>query len=477
MQDVVISALNQLCADTGVHTGRAANDKYIVDQDCPEGPAGKRLSEDEFYKLQTEMFQFALPYHLVNKFYRVTFEAGGKRIELCCELEWHAHFAKRMFGELKYSPGKLPDLIIWNFPSFQSKEGRLANKTFIACYFGAQEIIPMVLIAGTKYAGEIKKSVFSYLSYSLPKESNILPMHSSVSTYGRFFKSTNVFFGLSGTGKTTLSASNNMKLLGDDEHGWDDKGLFNFEKGCYAKAIDLSPQGEPLIWKAVNSPDTILENVILDGAGMPVFSDRSKTENTRAAYSLDKIDNSYPIGKHLRHPDNIIMLTCDAFGVLPGVSKLSHGAALFHFASGYTAKVAGTEKGLTEPTAVFSRCFGAPFMPLPLQNYLDLFSQKLNKHKPNVWLINTGWVGGPPGVGKRSSLQATRQIVQSIVDGSLKSASTQHNDVFNLDVVRGTYNFEPKADWADGIAYDNASQKLVKLFQNNAEQLGIKSII
>lgn len=470
MQDVVISALGQICADTGVHTGRAANDKYIVDQDCPEGPAGKRLSEDEYFQLQDEMFEFAVPKQ--NELYSVQFEAGGKRVELLCELEWHAEFAKRMFGELPNR--EVPDFIIWDFPSFQAKRCSLANKTFIACYFGSSNIIPMVLIGGTKYAGEIKKSVFSYLSYVLPKN-NILPMHSSVSTYG--ITSTNVFFGLSGTGKTTLSASGDMKLLGDDEHGWDDKGLFNFEKGCYAKAIDLSPEGEPLIWNAVNSPGAILENVTLDTTGTPVFSDRSKTENTRAAYSLNKIKNSYLAGTHLNHPHNIIMLTCDAFGVLPGVSKLSYEAALFHFASGYTAKVAGTEKGLTEPTAVFSRCFGAPFMPLPLQSYLDLFEKKLNKYRPNVWLINTGWVGGPPGVGKRSSLEATREIVTSIVNGSLKHAVTQYNELFNLAVVSGTYNFKPKAAWVDGPAYDIAASKLVSLFRKNARELGIKSFI
>lgn len=473
MQDVVISALGQLCADTGVHTGRAANDKYIVDQDCPEGPAGKRLSEDEYDQLQTEMFNFAA--QLKNK-YVVQFIAAGRKIELVCELEWHAEFAKNMFGENTFAD--IPDFVIWDFPSFQAKQGRLANKTFIACSFGGHtnswNVSPMVLISGTKYAGEIKKSVFSYLSYVLPKN-DILPMHSSVSTYG--ISSTNVFFGLSGTGKTTLSASGDMKLLGDDEHGWDDRGLFNFEKGCYAKAIDLSPEGEPLIWKAVNSPGTILENVTLDSAGRPVFTDRSKTENTRAAYPLSKIQNSYPVGAHLNHPTNIIMLTCDAFGVLPGVSKLSYEAALFHFASGYTAKVAGTEKGLTEPTAVFSRCFGAPFMPLPLQSYLDLFEKKLNKHRPNVWLINTGWVGGPPGVGKRSSLAETRKIVQSIVDGSLKRAVTQRNELFNLDVVSGTYNFKPKSTWADGPAYDVAASKLVSLFRQNARELGIKSFI
>lgn len=470
MQDVVVSALGQLCADTGVHTGRAANDKYIVDLECPEGPAGKRLTEDEYFQLQNEMFEFAVPKR--DELYSVQFLAGGKRVELLCELEWHVQFAKNMFGEIPSTDS--PDFIIWDFPSFQAKRGRLANKTVIACYFGSDKIIPMVLIGGTKYAGEIKKSVFSYLSYILPKN-GILPMHSSVSTYG--ISSTNVFFGLSGTGKTTLSASGDMKLLGDDEHGWDDRGLFNFEKGCYAKAIDLSPEGEPLIWKAVNSPGTILENVTLDSAGRPVFTDRSKTENTRAAYPLSKIQNSYPVGAHLNHPTNIIMLTCDAFGVLPGVSKLSYEAALFHFASGYTAKVAGTEKGLTEPTAVFSRCFGAPFMPLPLQSYLDLFEKKLNKHRPNVWLINTGWVGGPPGVGKRSSLSETRKIVQSIVDGSLKHPMTQHDSIFNLNVVVGTYNFEPRKAWADVKAYDIAAQKLVSLFRNNAQELGIKSLI
>jgi phosphoenolpyruvate carboxykinase (ATP) len=192
---------------------------------------------------------------------------------------------------------------------------------------------------------------------------------------------------------------------------------------------------------------------------------------------LSKIQNSYPVGAHLNHPTNIIMLTCDAFGVLPGVSKLSYEAALFHFASGYTAKVAGTEKGLTEPTAVFSRCFGAPFMPLPLQSYLYLFEKKLNKHKPNVWLINTGWVGGPPGVGKRSSLSETRQIVQSIVNGTLKYAVVRHNSVFNLNVVYKTYNFDPREAWADGAAYDAAAQKLVSLFRDNAQELGIKSFL
>lgn len=485
MQDVVVSALGQLCADTGVHTGRAANDKYIVDLDCPEGPAGKRLSKEVYEALHSEMFHYGLS-TLCGSLYTVKFIADNKKITLVCELEWHAEFAKRMFGEASFDSA--PDLYIFNFPSFQAKNGPLTNKTFIACWFSQNRQLPIaeVLIGGTKYAGEIKKSVFSYLSYVLPQQ-GVLPMHSSVSVsygsdpYGKDDFAINVFFGLSGTGKTTLSAGSDMRLLGDDEHGWDDYGLFNFEKGCYAKVIDLSPQGEPLIWKAVNSPGTILENVVLDHNGVPNFMDRSKTENTRAAYSLDKIDNAFPIGTKLLHPTNIIMLTCDAFGVLPGVARLSYEAALFHFASGYTAKVAGTEKGLTEPTAVFSRCFGAPFMPLPLQTYLDLFEKKLRKHKPEVWLINTGWVGGPPGVGQRSSLSATRQIIKSIVDGDagvyLSQAPVKYHHLFKCGVPKGTYNNDPRTAWSDTAAYDMAAQKLISLFRDNAKQLGIKSYL
>jgi len=369
------------------------------------------------------------------------------------------------------------DLTIIDVPDLQVKLPELRSSTFIACDF----INGFVLIGGTNYAGEIKKSVFSFLAYKFPEE-NILPMHSSVTASSNGNDSCNceghcncagknvtVFFGLSGTGKTTLSANKGSRLLGDDEHGWSGDGVFNFETGCYAKVIDLSEKNEPAIWNACNQHLTVLENVRMTDNRRIDFMDRTLTENTRAAYQLNRIQGALPNNLVVTHPRNIIMLTCDAFGVLPAVAKLNKFSAAYHFVMGYTAKVAGTEKGTTEPTATFSCCFGAPFMLKNVMVYADLLMKRIDEHQPDIFLVNTGWFGGGYGVGNRISIQETRKIIDNIVSGQYKNAPCKLNKTFNLNVIEGSFNEDPRSSWNDKKSYDDMAKELVEKFRENAK--------
>jgi phosphoenolpyruvate carboxykinase (ATP) len=343
------------------------------------------------------------------------------------------------------------------------------SQTVILADFEAK----LVLIGGTEYAGEIKKSIFTGMNYLLPKQ-NVLSMHCSAN-YGRNRDDVALFFGLSGTGKTTLSNDVERTLIGDDEHGWSDQGVFNLEGGCYAKVIRLDPVGEPLIHAAMRRFGTILENVVYDSHTRRVdVDDDSITENTRASYPISHILNATRDGMG-GHPKHVIFLTADAFGILPPVSRLTRDQALYHFLSGYTARVAGTERGVKEPTPVFSACFGAPFMPHHPDVYARLLGEKLDRHGTQVWMVNTGWTGGPYGEGDRIKLSYTRKMVSSILVGGLDYAEMDIDPYFGLEVPRSVRDvpaevLKPRATWKDGAAYDEQAQKLVGMFANNFRQ-------
>jgi phosphoenolpyruvate carboxykinase (ATP) len=324
----------------------------------------------------------------------------------------------------------------------------------------------IVLIGGTQYAGEMKKSMFGVMNFLLPG-SGIFPMHCSANTGDH--GDTTLFFGLSGTGKTTLSADPNRKLIGDDEHGWSDNGTFNFEGGCYAKCINLSQEAEPEIWNAIR-PGAVLENVILND-NIPDYDDNTLTENTRVAYPLDYIPGAV-IPSTGGHPKVIVFLTADALGVLPPVSRLTKESAMYHFMSGYTSKLAGTERGIKEPKSVFSECFGAPFMPRPASVYAKLLGEKINQHNTVVYLVNTGWSGGPYGIGKRIKIKYSRAMITAALSGKLDSVKYRHDDTFNLDIPTAIDDvpsevLDPKNTWIDKEAYDASAKKLSQMFVEN----------
>jgi phosphoenolpyruvate carboxykinase (ATP) len=360
-----------------------------------------------------------------------------------------------------------PEFTVINFPSFTAVPERDGTRspTFILVDFSQR----LVLIGGTSYAGETKKSIFSILNYLLPQR-GVMSMHCSANVGDA--GDVAIFFGLSGTGKTTLSADPERKLVGDDEHGWSDDGVFNFEGGCYAKVIRLSPTAEPDIYRTTGMFGTILENVAYDPETREIdLDDASKTENTRASYPLESIPNIMPEG-FAGHPRNIIMLTADAFGVLPPVSRLSPEQAMYHFISGYTAKVAGTERGVTEPQATFSACFGAPFMVLHPGVYADLLAQKMNEHSASCWLINTGWSGGPYGEGKRMEIKYTRAMIRAILTGKLAGVETRPDPIFGVGIPVSVPDVPaevliPRNTWKDKEAYDQKARHLARLFNEN----------
>lgn len=470
--EACIASNGQLCVATGQHTGRAAEDKYIVNSSyklaelVEYGVAGKACPPERFENLASRI----QAYLHGRKVYVVDLFAGPIKCRVITELAWHALFVSNLF-QTSPEPFKSDEdvhLTIVAVPGCTSGGKTLGFRSDTAIVSHLEE--GTVLIVGTAYAGEIKKSIFSFASFVLSLQ-NDLPMHSSV-TAKISGESSVVFFGLSGTGKTTLSAESNdpqRGLLGDDEHVWIENGIYNIENGCYAKAINLSPEKEPQIHKACSSFMTVLENVMLNADRSPDFASSHVTENTRAAYPLSVIEGSLKSGQIVNHPEHIIMLTCDAYGVLPSVASLSHEAAVYHFLSGYTAKVAGTEAGIKEPKATFSRCFGAPFMPLKSKLYADILIQKLKLHQPRVWLVNTGWVGGPYGSGSRINIDITRQIIDDIVSGKLSEAKFKHLDELNLDVPEGVPYSEPT--WFDTAAYSSARAELIKLFQENAAKV------
>ncbi|MGH9960114.1 MAG: phosphoenolpyruvate carboxykinase (ATP), partial [Pyrinomonadaceae bacterium] len=423
----VLSDQGALIVDTGEHTGRAAKDKAIVREVSSEdkvfwGDVNKDFPQEKFNTLKDRMMAHAAGREL---FVQDTFAGADPRyrlpVRIITELAWHSLFARTMFiNESSTATSHQPEFTVINFPSFQADPQRDGTRspTFILMDFSQR----LVLIGGTSYAGETKKSVFTILNYLLPQR-GVMSMHCSANV-GQA-GDVAIFFGLSGTGKTTLSADPERQLVGDDEHGWSNDGVFNFEGGCYAKVIKLSAEAEPDIYRTTGMFGTILENVVYDPRTRKIdLDDAVKTENTRASYPLTSIPNIVPSG-YAGHPQNIIMLTADAFGVLPPVARLSPEQAMYHFLSGYTAKVAGTEKGIKEPEATFSTCFGAPFMVLHPGVYADLLGKKMAQHSAACWLVNTGWSGGPYGVGKRMKIGHTRAMIRAILNGSLANIETK----------------------------------------------------
>jgi phosphoenolpyruvate carboxykinase (ATP) len=469
----IFSDHGALIVDTGEHTGRAAKDKAIVRDSSSEdkvfwGEVNKEFSREKFDALKERMMAHTTGRDL---FVQDTFAGADPRyrlpVRVITELAWHSLFARTMFINDASVADHKPEFTIINFPSFRAEPERdgTRSETFILMDFSQR----LVLIGGTSYAGETKKSVFTILNYLLPQR-GVMSMHCSANVGDK--GDVAVFFGLSGTGKTTLSADPERRLIGDDEHGWSDDGVFNFEGGCYAKVIKLSAEAEPDIYRTTRMFGTVLENVVYDEETRTLdLDDATKTENTRAAYPLTSIPNIVPEG-HAGHPQNIIMLTADAFGVLPPVSRLSPEQAMYHFLSGYTAKVAGTERGVKEPEATFSTCFGAPFMVLHPGVYAGLLGKKMEQHKVNCWLVNTGWSGGPYGIGERMKIKYTRAMIRAILSGSLAGVETRPDPVFGLNIPVSCPEVPaevliPRNTWKDKEAYDAKARDLARRFNEN----------
>ncbi|MTI89103.1 MAG: phosphoenolpyruvate carboxykinase (ATP) [Balneolaceae bacterium] len=472
--EAVLTKDHALRVLTGKYTGRSPQDKFIVDQpsihdDIDWGDINQPISEEVFDNLFEKTVDYLEDKDLfVKDLFCGADETHRLNVRVVSEAAYHALFAHNMF--IRPSDDQLathePDFTVLAAPNLQvdPEIDGTRTSTYILCNFDKK----IILIGGTLYSGEVKKGIFSVMNYLLPKK-GVMAMHCSANhdENGK----TAVFFGLSGTGKTTLSADPEKTLIGDDEHGWSDDGVFNLEGGCYAKTINLSPEQEPLIYATTQMPGTILENVVLDDNREPDFDDVSLTQNTRCSYPLDYIPNASPNGKG-GHPENIIFLTCDAFGVLPPISKLSPEQAMYHFISGYTAKVAGTERGVTEPQATFSACFGAPFMPLHPTDYAELLADKIRKHNASVWLVNTGWTGGEFGEGHRMKLSYTRKMLSEALAGNLDNAEYITDSVFGVQVPTAVDGIPsevliPKNTWQNKEAYDEKAQKLAAMFAKN----------
>lgn len=469
-----LSSNGTVIINTGIYTGRSPNDRFIVKEKETEdlidwGDVNLPLSEESF-----DILEKAVKEEMEQKdlFVFDGFAGADERYRLPLRvvtmMAWQGHFSHNMF--IRPTREELenfnPEFTILNASSTNIenwKELGLNSKVFIVLNLKKK----MAIIGGTEYGGEIKKSIFSALNFYLPLR-NVMPMHCSANI-GENDDSA-LFFGLSGTGKTTLSTDPNRRLVGDDEHGWSDEGIFNFEGGCYAKTIKLDPTKEPDIFNAIK-PGALLENVITDDNGVVDYDDGTITENTRVSYPINHIRNIEPSEKG-GHPKNVIFLTCDAFGVLPPVSKLTPEMAMYHFLSGYTAKVAGTERGITEPVATFSTCFGAPFMPQFPTTYAELLGNKLKKHNAQAWLVNTGWSGGAYGTGERIDLPITRKMLTAILEGKLDDARFSPDPNFKILIpneVPGVDStiLNPKNTWNDKEAYDLKANELITLFKNN----------
>lgn len=480
-----LTDMGALAVRTGEHTGRSPRDKYIVRHGGLAnhiwwGDVNQPMSPDAFGRLHADIVE-----HLNRADrYRVDLAAGADPefqipVQLVSESPWSTLFARNLFLPAHSPEGASPDnWVILHAPRMRANPERhgARSETVIAIDFEWRR----VLIAGTEYAGEIKKSIFTVLQGILP-EQGVATMHCSANEGAD--GDTALFFGLSGTGKTTLSTDNRRRLIGDDEHGWSDRGIFNFEGGSYAKTIGLSPDAEPQIFGATRRFGTVLENLVLDPATRePLYDDDSLTENTRAAFPLSFLDPQ--AGGTGRHPSNVLFLSADAFGVLPPVARLTRDQALFWFLSGYTSKLAGTEKGVTSPVATYSACFGSPFLPLPPLRYAQLFGERLDRHGANVWLINTGWTGGPYGVGSRMPIALTRTLVSAILDGSLATAQTEIDPVFGFEVARQVVGvpsamLSPRATWSDPAAFDETARKLARGLAENfaAFSTGVSSSV
>jgi phosphoenolpyruvate carboxykinase (ATP) len=464
-----------LVVRTGQHTGRSAHDKFVVREPSSEshiwwGKVNVPFEGERFLAFRKRMFE-----HLRGRevFVQDCYVGADPKfrlpIRIITEKAWHSIFARNMFlpAKIEEIPDHKPEFTVINLPSFHADPAvdQTRSETAILLNFAERQ----VLIGGTEYAGETKKSIFAVMNYLLPLK-GVLPMHCSANM-GQA-GDVAVFFGLSGTGKTTLSADPHRALIGDDEHGWSNDGVFNFEGGCYAKVIKLSQEAEPEIFQTTKTFGTILENVIMDPLQRTIdLDDDSLTENTRGSYPITQIPNAQLDGKG-SHPTNLIMLTADAFGVLPPVAKLTPEQAMYHFLSGYTAKVAGTERGITEPQATFSACFGAPFMVHHPSVYGELLRKKIAEHKVNCWLVNTGWSGGPYGVGHRMKIGHTRAMIRAILDGRLATVSVEPDPNFGVLVPKECPDvpseiLQPRNTWKDRRAYDESARDLAGRFQKN----------
>ena len=475
----VLALGGALISHTGVHTGRSPNDKFFTkepgsDANIAWGKVNRPIDQAQCEALHKRMLAYFEGRELfVQDCYAGADPAFQLHIRVVTETGWHSLFARNMFIQ---PPGDelrnfVPQFTILHAPNFQAVPDidGTNSEVFIIVDFSKR----MILIGGTSYAGEIKKSVFTILNYLLP-ERGVLPMHCSANIGPEGDSA--IFFGLSGTGKTTLSADAKRTLIGDDEHGWGNNGVFNFEGGCYAKVIRLSPTAEPEIFATTRRFGTILENVVFDeGIRTLDLDDATLTENTRASYPIDFIPNASEEGIG-DHPKTVIMLTADAFGVLPPISHLSPEQAMYHFLSGYTARVAGTEKGLgAEPQATFSTCFGAPFMPRHPTVYAKLLRDKIAKHQVNCWLVNTGWSGGSYGVGERMKIGHTRAMVHAVLDGQLNNVAQHKDPHFGLQIPESCPNvpdkvLNPRHTWQNKQAYDSTARGLTQRFEKNFKQ-------
>jgi len=460
--------------DTGIFTGRSPKDKYFVDREPSNryiawGDVNKKVSAEIFDELlEVAQKQLSGKDLYITDVYSGASPASKKSIRFVTEIAWQSHFVKNMFirpteSELEVFKSDFVVLNACKTVNEKWKEHGLNSEVFVL--FDVER--NMAIIGGTWYGGELKKGIFSMMNYWLPLEGK-LSMHCSANVGEK--GDTALFFGLSGTGKTTLSTDPNRALIGDDEHGWDNHGVFNFEGGCYAKVINLDGKSEPEIYGAIRK-NALLENVVMYGEGEVDYEDASKTENTRVSYPIEHIEN-HKADLMAGHPQNIIFLSADAFGVLPPVSKLTKEQAMYYFLSGYTAKVAGTERGITEPVATFSACFGEAFMTLHPTVYADLLGKKIDEHNVNVYLVNTGWTGGAYGVGKRMSLKDTRACINAILDGTINKSEFDTTKTFRLQVPKtlGDINpdlLNPRNAWEDKEAFDKARDELAEMFIEN----------
>ncbi len=479
--EAAIVSTGALTAETGKHTGRSPRDKFFVKEPTSQDaiwwhPGNQAIAPGRFDQLLARMEEFIATNDVYTQDVFACADPRYRlRVRVVTELAWHSLFARNLF--IRPTADELmdfePDFTVIALPSVKadpSSDGT-RSETFILVNLGRRTVI----IGGTGYAGEIKKSIFTALNYLLPAQ-NVFPMHCSANT-DQNGSDVALFFGLSGTGKTTLSADPSRRLIGDDEHGWSDRGVFNFEGGCYAKTIRIHKESEPEIYTATESFGTILENVVYDPrTRVPNYDSDEKTENTRAAYPIDLIPNAVLTGTG-SHPHNVMFLSADAFGVLPPVSLLDEHQIRHYFLSGYTAKVAGTERGVTEPEPIFSTCFAAPFLVLPPERYAEMLVERVKRHHVDVWMLNTGWVGGPYGVGERMSIAHTRAIVRAILQGELRGVSTHVDSIFGLQIpnrVPGVPRevLDTRESWPNPEDYDRQAARLRDMFEKNIHMIG-----
>jgi phosphoenolpyruvate carboxykinase (ATP) len=473
-----IAAGGPLVVNTAPYTGRSPKDKFVVrepgvESDVAWGPINRPFAPESFDALYERVRE-----HLSSReLYVEDLRAGADPaqqlpIRVVSESPWHVMFARNMFLRIDRDEleGHVPEFHIVHAPSFEADPERdgTRSEAFVILNFARK----IILIGGTRYAGEVKKSVFTLLNHLLPLR-GVLPMHCSANVGAD--GDTALFFGLSGTGKTTLSADPHRPLIGDDEHGWSENGIFNFEGGCYAKMIRLNPDHEPEIYSTTRRFGTVLENVVMDEATrMLDLDDDSITENTRGAYPITHLPNVVLEGQ-AGHPKNVVFLTADAFGVLPPISRLTPEQAMYYFLSGYTAKVAGTERGVKEPQATFSACFGEPFLPMHPNRYATMLGEKIRSHGPKVWLINTGWTAGPYGVGHRMPIPHTRAMIQAVLEGSIDDDKLSADPHFGILVPRDVPGvpsevLDPRNTWEDKEAYDAQARKLAEMFRENFDR-------